>query len=242
MKSRSAFAKEIAKLQLTHVERAVALLYYYSITQDFEERSAGELAADLAEEGFPKPPASRLREELKKNRFTIKGKRRDTFRIDVRRLMDLENKYASLFSRPPIPQSDTIIPMDMIAGTRMYVERIVNQINACYDSGYYDGCAVLCRRLMESLILETYISSNRQTDIQASGSFVGLEKLIGIICSDKSIPLNRNSYRTMTDVKIIGDTAAHDRVYITQQRDIDDIKIRYRRLIDELITLSGIRK
>jgi hypothetical protein len=95
---------------------------------------------------------------------------------------------------------------------------------------------------MESLILEIYISKARHTDIQYNGMFFGLEKLIGYICSDKSIPINRNTPKTMSDLKQIGDIAAHDRVYITQQRDIDDLKVRYRRMIDELLTLSGVRK
>jgi hypothetical protein len=160
MQSRSHFARELAKLSLTHAERAIAFLYYYNITQEYEERSANELADDLSDEGFPKPNVSRLRYELRKSQYTIRGKRQNTFRIDVRRLADLEHKYAKSLSRPPIPQSDSIIPTEMVAGTRTYIERIVNQINACYDAGFYDGCAVLCRRLMESLILEIYINPN----------------------------------------------------------------------------------
>ena len=38
-----------------------------------------------------------------------------------------------------------------------------------------------------------------------------------------------------------GVTAAHDRTYITQQIDIDDIKARYRKLISELLVASGLK-
>jgi hypothetical protein len=44
----------------------------------------------------------------------------------------------------------------------------------------------------------------------------------------------------MKNIKDIGDTAAHDRTYITQQTDIDDLKSKYRRLIKELLVLSKI--
>jgi len=40
----------------------------------------------------------------------------------------------------------------------------------------------------------------------------------------------------------LGDTAAHDRKYITPQVDIDDLKARYRRLIQERLSKAGITK
>ena len=46
----------------------------------------------------------------------------------------------------------------------------------------------------------------------------------------------------MTEVKQLGDTAAHDRVYMTSKQDIDDLLARYRRLLQDLLTASGIRR
>jgi hypothetical protein len=45
----------------------------------------------------------------------------------------------------------------------------------------------------------------------------------------------------MKDIKQLGDTAAHDRTYITPPVDIDDLKPRYRRLINELLEKAGIK-
>ncbi len=240
MRTRSQFARVLAKKDLSHVDRAVAFLYYYSISQEFEERSVSDLAGDLSDESFPRPNVTRLRDDLRRSRYTIRGKRPDTFRIDVRRLAELEDRYAGLLQRAPLPQSDAIIPTAMVARTRPYLERLAAQINACYDAGLYDACAVLCRRLMESLILETYVSKGRHVEIQQNGVFFSLDRLIGVICSDRAFPLNRNTPRTMADIKQVGDTAAHDRVYITQQRDLDDVKLRYRRMIDELLQVAGV--
>jgi hypothetical protein len=94
---------------------------------------------------------------------------------------------------------------------------------------------------MESLIIEIYIARGRHQEIQTNRVFLPLERLISQVVSDPSIPLNRNTPRTLNDTKQIGDTASHDRVYITQQQDIDDIKQRYRRMIQELLALAGIR-
>ncbi|MDK1022576.1 MAG: hypothetical protein QGD90_13180 [Candidatus Hydrogenedentes bacterium] len=45
----------------------------------------------------------------------------------------------------------------------------------------------------------------------------------------------------MLDIKELGDTASHDRVYITLKQDIDDTKFRYRRIINELLVAAAIK-
>lgn len=42
-------------------------------------------------------------------------------------------------------------------------------------------------------------------------------------------------------IKELGDTAAHDRTYLTSPNDIDDNKLAMRRLIQELLNLAGIQ-
>ncbi|MBN1652198.1 MAG: hypothetical protein JXA30_00315 [Deltaproteobacteria bacterium] len=242
MKSRSEFAGQLATLEKTHVERAIAFLWYYQQSQEFEERTTSELAADLQDEGFPKPNVTRLQNDLRRSRFTTKGRRKGTFQLDVRRLSTLNEQYSDLLDIRDVEVSDAVLPAEMVAGTRLYLERIVHQINGSYDYGFYDACGALCRRLMESLIIEVYIHQGRQAQIQNDGVFKMLDGLIKVITTDTDITLRRDSRRTMSDIKSMGDTAAHDRVYLTKQQDIDDVKAQYRRMIEELLTLSGILK
>ena len=90
MRTRADFAQALAQLKLSHVARAVALLWYYRHTQEYEERSAAELAADLHDEGFPKPNVTRLSRALTRTKDTARGKRAETFQVDVRRLAALD--------------------------------------------------------------------------------------------------------------------------------------------------------
>lgn len=241
MKNRSQFAKALATLDLSHADRAIAFLWYYRSSQDFDERSASQLAADLQEESFPKPNITRLKKDLQRSKYTVKGKRQGTFQLDIRHIPELDSKYNPISKVKKYEPKDIIIPSDWVANKRKYLEDIVNQINGGYEVGFFDSCATMMRRLMESLIIEVYIKQNRQQEIQENGVFVMLEKLISRIRSDPGVVLSRNAPKTMTDIKQLGDTAAHDRVYITQEQDIDDVKARYRRLIQELLHLSGIR-
>jgi hypothetical protein len=241
MKNRSEFAHGITSLSTTHLDRAVAFLWYYRQSQEYEERSVSELAYDLHEEGFPRPNVTRLERSLRKTKYVISGRRRKSFQLDIRYLSELDEKYAPLLELRHVEVEDQIIPSEWVLGTRTYLEKIVHQINGSYQFGFYDACAVLSRRLMESLIIETYVSRRRHQEIQIDGVFIGLEGLINHITTDSSIPLNRSSYRTMLAVKEIGDVAAHDRTYIIRDNDIDDQKQKYRRLISELLDLSSIR-
>lgn len=242
MADRSRFAKGIASLDLSPTDRAVALLWYYRQTQEFEERTASELANDLHDEGFPKPNVSRLSRDLASSRSTIKGRRSGSFQIDVRRLSDLEETYGQFLRVKKVEVRDSVIPNDWVRGTRVYLEGMVHQINGTYDNGFYDACATMSRRLMESLIIELYIHAGRASEIQNNGVFLGLERLIAHVGSDRALTLGRNTQKTMTDVKQLGDTAAHDRVYITSKQDIDDIIPRYRRMLQDLLAACGIRK
>ena len=242
MKSRADFCADLAGLELSHTERAVALLWFYRQTQEYDERSAADLASDLHEEGFPKPNVTRLRNDLRRSKYVVRGKRTGTLQLDLRRITDLDTEYMHVLGLRRVAVTGAVLPTATAAQTRAYLEQLVYQINGAYESGFYDACAVLCRRLMESLIIEVYISQKRQHEIQHNGVFMYLDSLIKHITNDKSVVLGRNTPRTIADVKQTGDTAAHDRVYITRQEDIDDLKARYRRMINDLLVVSGIRK
>jgi len=241
MRTRADFTLVLAQRDLSHVERAVALLWYYRHAQEYEERSASELAFDLHDEGFPKPNVTRLTADLKRSRDTARGKRPGTFQLDVRRVSALDEVYLPLLGIKQVEVSGAVLPGDVVAGTRGYLEQLAHQINGAYDSGFFDACAVLCRRLMESLLIEVYVHRRRHHEIQQNGVFVSLDRLLAHIKGDRNIALGRTTPKTMDDVKHVGDTAAHDRTYITTQVDIDDVKARYRKMINELLVLAGIR-
>jgi len=238
---RARFAKDIASLVLSPTERAIGMLWYYRQTQEFEEGTASELANDLHEEGFPKPNVTRLKHALTRSRFTIKGHRTGSFQIDVRRLAELDKRYEPFLKTKKVDVPDSVVPEGFVKGTRVYLERMVYQINGCYEYGFYDACAVICRRLMESLIVEIYIHSGRHHEIQNNGVFFQLEKLISYLRADAKLTLSRTSPKTMTEIKQLGDTAAHDRVSVASKQDIDDVRARYRRLLQDLLSASGIR-
>jgi|TARA_B100000315_G_scaffold256630_1_gene303004 hypothetical protein len=240
--SRKIFAANIVGSTTTHVDRSIAFLWFYRQTAEYADRTAAELAQDLHDEDFSKPRVSRLHKELVNSRYTVKGGRPKSFKISLANVGGLDAKYDSLLGHIEVPETGSVLPVEWVRDTRRYVEDLIKQINGSFDFGFYDASAVLMRRLVESLIIEIYIRQKRGAEIRENSTFKRLEFLIGYVCKDQNVHLSRNSNGDMNAIKKLGDTAAHDRTYITHESDITDLKQRYRRLIKELLTESGVVK
>jgi hypothetical protein len=240
MSDRKSFAEKIAQLNLSRVEQAIALLWFYRQSQEYEERTASELAEDLADEHLGKPNVTNLHRDLLKSRMTVKGKRNNTFQIHARYLSLLNEKYNPQITSHPVIITSSVIPIELFQGTKPYLEKLVIEINGAYDYTFYDCSAVLIRRLLESLIIEVYVFKNIVQEIRFNNAFVMLDALIGKIVNNPTIVLGRNTHKAMLEIKKVGDTAAHDRSYITQKEDIDDIKLDARRTFKELLTICNL--
>jgi len=240
MSDRKQFVEKLSRLSLSRVDQAIAFLWFYRVTQAYDERTASELAGDLEAEHLGRPNVSRLHEDLLKNKTTIKGKRGKTFQIHAKYVNDLNSKYGSLINLKEVEVTSSVLPLKPVQGTRPYLEKMVYQINGAYDYGFYDSCAVILRRLMETLIIEVFIQKQIAHEIKIDGAFLGLEKLISKIQNHSQIHLGRNTPKAMNYIKTLGDTAAHDRTYITQPQDIDEHKLEIRRVIQDLLNQADI--
>lgn len=146
-----------------------------------------------------------------------------------------------LHVRRAIQQSDSVLPCELFAGTRGYIEKVVGQINGSYDHSFYDCCAVMCRRLGETLIIEVYEAMGRAKDIKgADNNFLMLNGLLGVLNSDTAIHLGRNAKRGLDGLKELGDKSAHSRRFNARQPDIDSIRSDLRTAAEELLHLAKL--
>jgi hypothetical protein len=242
MIDRKNFLIKLSKSNPTKLDLVIALLWFYNSKQEYEERSVSDLVQDIEDDSFGRLNITKLRNGLRKSRWVVKGSRPDTFRINASRFSELSKKYGPIANLIEIEITSSVIPISFVRGKRTYLERIVQQINGSYDRGFYDACAVLVRRLMESLIIEIYFQQGRGQEIKTNNTVFTLNGLITKIESDSSINISRNLPKGMNLIKDLGDTAAHDRTYITQVEDIDDSKNQIRKTIYELLFLAGLTK
>lgn len=142
----------------------------------------------------------------------------------------------------PTPKTEQVVPMSIVEGTRGYVERVALQVNGTYERGWYDACAVMIRRLVETFIIETFEAHNLAEKIQdANRDFLQLGDLIARTLSEKSWNLSRNTKRALPELKDIGDLSAHNRRYLAHKGDIDKITTGLRVVVQELVHLSGLK-
>jgi len=140
------------------------------------------------------------------------------------------------------PKSEMVIYNALVSGTRRsYIEKVVYQINGAYENGWYDACAVMIRRLLETLVIEVFESHGIASKIQKDGNFMYLRDMIGVTLREGSWNLGRNTRRALPKLKDIGDKSAHSRRYIALRHDIDDVRLDLRDAVQELLILAGLK-
>jgi len=139
-------------------------------------------------------------------------------------------------------ETHRVIPMSIVRGTRGYIEKVANQINGCYEKGWYDACAVMTRRLLETLVIEAFERHNIASRIKnAQGDFLYLGDLIDRCLKEASWNLARNIKQAMPKLKEVGDKSAHSRRYVAQRGDIDPLAQDVRSVVQELVYLAGLK-
>lgn len=138
--------------------------------------------------------------------------------------------------------SQQVLPASLARDTRGYIERIVNQINGTYEKGWFDACAVMIRRLIETLIIEVFEHYNIASKIKnKDGDFLFLNDLIDKVISESTWNLGRGTKTSLRQLKNIGDKSAHSRRFNARRWDIDKIMDGLRTASEELIYLASLK-
>jgi hypothetical protein len=139
-------------------------------------------------------------------------------------------------------QTQPVILISLVRGTRGYIERVSNQINGAYENGWYDACAVMLRRLIETLIIEAFEHNKIANKIQnANGDFLYLRDLIDKALAEKTWNLTRNVKQALPKLKDVGDKSAHSRRYIAQRGDIQPLLSDIRTVVQELLYIAALK-
>lgn len=186
-------------------------------------------------------PYSNIPAYLKKHATKARGVKRKF--ILEKSLYHLERGYQSELEKqigivPSPPATDDYFPIGIFDNTRTHLVRIATQASKCYDNALYDACAVLTRKLLEVLIIETFERHKIESRIKdGKGFFFYLSDLIDCLLSETTWTIGRNAKGAIPSLKKMGDQSAHNRRYFTQKADIEKIKDDLRIVLDELVHL-----
>lgn len=138
--------------------------------------------------------------------------------------------------------TESLLPFAMVNGTRGYLVKVANQINGCYEKGWFDGCAVMMRRMIETLVIECFEEHKIAAKIKNSaGDFFYLADLIDAMLTETTWNLGRNVKAALPRLKNVGDKSAHSRRYNAHREDIDRLAIDFRDVCQELIYLANLK-
>ena len=226
-------------------EKATLLCFYY-YKETGESVFTMSLVSDLFVQcGFNAPNSSRLKNNLTKGKektfINSKGKK-PTIELIPAIFQSMEKEYAVLWTdNITIASSSELIDEQKFIGKRNFLDQLIRQINHSYANNCFDAAAVLMRRLFEVLLILSYQNLGIDDQIRdASGSgYIMLDGIVKNAKNNQTLKISRikNEFDTFRSV---GNFSAHSITYTAGRKDIDDIKINYRVMLEELYNKAGL--
>jgi hypothetical protein len=107
---------------------------------------------------------------------------------------------------PESTPGNELFPMALIATTeRGYLITIAKQMNGCFREAWYDGCAVMMRRLVEIAIIESFEHLGIEKNIKdGKDNYFQLSELIDRALAEPKLNLSRNTKTALPKLKNIG--------------------------------------
>lgn len=234
--------QDLVKKKSPKKDLACAFIWYHYVTTN-EEPTINVINDYFSQNHLPKYNQTYLKEDLKKSKNVTKGSNANSYKPQRQYLGLMASLYpfAELKSEDIITD-DIIIPDILVENTRGYIKTLSQQINASYNYNIFDGCAILMRRLLEILLIHSYEEKGFINDIKENDGYRNLSYIINHASSNKPFSLSKEVIETLDEFRQLGNFAAHKIQYNTKRKDIDNIRLRYRMTIEELLYASGIKK
>lgn len=222
------------------------LLCFYHYKETGESVFSMPLISDLFIQcAFNAPNSSRLKGKLtrgKEKAFINSKGQATTIEFVPAILQSMEKTQEALWEDYTTIESDSeLIDEKKFIGKRSYLDRLIRQVNCSYASNCYDAAAVLMRRLFEVLLVLSYQHfgiDDRIKDSSGKG-YIMLEGIVKDAKNNSTLKLSRikNEFDTF---RMVGNFSAHNITYTAGKKDIDDIKINYRVMLEELYNKAGL--
>ena len=232
----------IEKTELTgknECEKAKLLCYFHYKETDETSFPMSLVSELFIQCGFNSPNSSRLKNKLIKGKekafINPKGKA-TTIEFIPAILQSIEKNYGFLWQDEiTIESSSEVLDEQKFLGKRKYLDQLIRQINRSYANNCYDAAAVLMRRLFEVLLVLSYQNLGIDNEIKdASGNgYLMLEGIVNNAKNNQTLKLSRIK-KEFDTFRMVGNFSAHNITYTAGKKDIDDIKLNYRVMLEEI--------
>jgi hypothetical protein len=239
------FCEIVKSLKRSNAEKALAVLWYFDRDQLDASKTAGQLTKVLGEHHIGTPNQTLLAEAIRKTKLANESRNGFSLKPGSRKIIrgwlpDLEG------IQPAIDQASGYLPEPIWKNTRGYIEAVCRELNGSFYHAYYNAAAVMLRRLLETLIIEAYEHSNRESEIKdGGGNYLMLADLAERACGEnghRGINLGRDSKKALKDARNVGNWSAHARRFLAHAGDLTKLQPGVRLLVQELIQIAELVK
>jgi hypothetical protein len=221
---------------------AMTFIWYHFVVYN-SDITLTEINNYFIDSALPKYNQTYLKNDLRLSKNITKGSRPNSYKPVLKYIDEMNYKFPFVISiNEDIITDDSILPDILLSASRGYIESLGKQINSSYNNNIFDGCAVLMRRLLEILLIHSYEACEKSSAILDGDGYKNLSFIINYTTSNKPFSLSKDSIETLDDFRQLGNFSAHRIQYNAKRKDIDNIKIKYRMTIEELLYTSKIKK
>jgi Domain of unknown function (DUF4145) len=237
------FCEVVQKSNRTNAEKALAVLWYFDHEQPGITKTAGQLTKVLGDHHLGTPNQTGLAEAIRKTKLTNESKSGFSLKPGSRKIIrdwlpDLDG------IQPEMDHASGYLPEPIWKNTRGYIEEVCRELNGSFRHGYYNAAAVMLRRLLETLIIESFEHLGREAEIKdGSGNYFMLGDLAERACGDKGhkgVNLGRDSKKALKEARNVGNWSAHARRFLAHAGDLMGFQAGLRLLVQELIQIADL--
>lgn len=135
------------------------------------------------------------------------------------------------------------IPLEIVEKTRGYVVSVARQANRCFQNDCYDACAVMARRLLETLIIEVFEKKGIANKIKDSnGNYLMFTDLVGKLINALETPVGRTTKKELPNTALVLNNCAHSRTFNIGRSQLSQHQTVIVIAVQELTSLWDIRK
>lgn len=228
---------------LSEAAKATYLCFYHYKEAEVTSFTMKEICDYMIDAGSSKPNSSRLRTNLTtgpSRAFLSDG---GSLKFIPIVLQKMDTKYGPNWNNhDAIESNNEVLDEQKFCGKRGFLDKIIQQINCTYKYNCFDACSVLMRRLFEILLVLSYENLRIDDEIKDQhGNIMMLEGIVNNAVNNQSLKLSRIRNR-YNDFRKIGNFSAHGITYTASKKDVDDIKLDYRVMLEELYSKAGLTR
>lgn len=161
----------------------------------------------------------------------------------IKAVQELSYNLRTSWRAPTPPREDEgLFPLSILAqAKRGYLVTVGRQMNGCFTSGWYDGAAVLMRRLIEISIIEAFEGKGIASKItDGSGNYLQLSDLVNRAIAETAWTLSRNTKKALPNLRDVGHMSAHGRYFTARKEDVEALRPSCRIVIEEFLHHAGL--